>query len=49
MGRSGELVNNLSGEAAYRSFRPTPLPPNPELNVRLLDILEIPYELGSRR
>ncbi|MCR5686827.1 MAG: Fic family protein [Lachnospiraceae bacterium] len=31
MGRSGELVTNLSGEAAYQSFRPSPLPPNPEL------------------
>ena len=29
--RSGEFVSNLSGEATYKSFRPTPLPPNPEL------------------
>lgn len=33
MGRSGEFVNNLSGEAAYKSFKPAPLPPNPELNI----------------
>ena len=33
MGRSGEWVSNLSGEAAYRSFRPSPLPPNPELSI----------------
>ena len=33
MGRSGELVTNLSGEAAYQSFKPSPLPPNPELNI----------------
>lgn len=33
MGRSGEYVNNLSGDAAYKSFRPAPLPPNPELNI----------------
>lgn len=33
MGRSGEFVDNLSGEAAYKSFRPAPLPPNPELNI----------------
>ena len=33
MGRSGELVTNLSGEATYQSFRPSPLPPNPELNI----------------
>lgn len=31
MNRSGELVTNLSGEAAYKSFRPSPLPPDPEL------------------
>ena len=33
MGRSGELITNLSGEAAYQSFKPSPLPPNPELNI----------------
>ena len=33
MGRSGEWVTNLSGEAAYQSFRPSPLPPNPELDI----------------
>ena len=33
MGRSGELVNNLSGEVAYKSFKPAPLPPDPELNI----------------
>ena len=33
MGRSGELVTNLSGEAEYQSFKPSPLPPNPELNI----------------
>ena len=33
MGRSGEFVTNLSGEAAYQSFKPSPLPPNPELNI----------------
>ncbi len=33
MGRSGEYVNNLSGDAAYRSFRPSPLPPKPELEI----------------
>jgi len=31
MTRSGEYVSNLSGEAAYKSFRPAPLPPSPEL------------------
>lgn len=33
MGRSGELVNNLSKDAAYKSFRPAPLPPAPDLNI----------------
>ena len=33
MSRSGELVTNLSGDAAYQSFKPSPLPPNPELNI----------------
>ncbi len=33
MGRSGELVVNLSGEMAYQSFKPSPLPPKPELNI----------------
>lgn len=31
--RSGEYVNNLSGELAYKSFKPSPLPPNPELTI----------------
>ncbi|MCR4669919.1 MAG: Fic family protein [Saccharofermentans sp.] len=31
--RSGEYVNNLSGELAYKSFKPSPLPPKPELAI----------------
>lgn len=31
MSRSGVWVNNMSGEMAYRSFRPAPLPPEPKL------------------
>ena len=27
--RAGTFVSNLSGEMAYESFRPAPLPPNP--------------------
>lgn len=27
--RSGSFITNLSGDAAYRSFQPAPLPPNP--------------------
>ena len=33
MGRSGQWVENLSGEAAYRSFQPAPLPPSPPLSL----------------
>ena len=31
--RAGILVSNLSGEMAYESFRPAPLPPNPPIEV----------------
>ena len=31
--RAGTLVGNLSGETAYESFRPAPLPPNPPIEV----------------
>ena len=33
MHRAGEYVNNLSGNLAYRSFRPSPLPPDPPLTL----------------
>ena len=41
MGRSGEYINNLTGDAAYKSFRPSPLPPDPaiELNDDLVNML----------
>lgn len=29
--RAGELVTNLSGQMAYPSFKPNPLPPNPAI------------------
>ena len=41
--RAGTLVSNLSGDMAYQSFRPSPLPPNPpielssELVTKLID------------
>lgn len=35
--RAGLFVTNLSGEMAYQSFRPAPLPPNP--NIELKEIL----------
>lgn len=31
--RAGTLVGNLSGEMAYESFRPAPLPPNPPIEI----------------
>ncbi len=33
--RSGQLIQNLSGEAAYMSFRPAPLPPVPPIELDL--------------
>ena len=33
MSRAGEYVNNLSGEMAYKSFKPSPLPPFPPLAI----------------
>lgn len=39
--RAGAFVTNLSGELAYESFKPSPLPPNPQINIQgeLLDKL----------
>ena len=31
--RAGKWVNNLSGEMAYRSFQPAPLPPDPPIEM----------------
>lgn len=31
MNRAGKYVDNLTGEAAYKSFKPNPLPPIPEI------------------
>lgn len=33
MNRSGEMVNNLSGDALYKSFKPSALPPSPALEI----------------
>jgi len=33
MNRSGEYIKNLSGEAEYKSFRPSALPPQPKLDI----------------
>lgn len=32
--RAGEFVTNLSGEMAYKSFKPSPLPPVPPIDRR---------------
>lgn len=32
MNRAGKYIENLSGEAAFRSYRPAPLPPEPPLS-----------------
>ncbi|WP_312644152.1 Fic family protein [Hydrogenoanaerobacterium sp.] len=41
MDRAGKLKTNLSGEAAYKSFTPSPLPPNPpvELDNETVELL----------
>lgn len=33
MKRQGEFVNNLSGELSYKSFKPSDLPPNPNIEI----------------
>lgn len=33
MKRQGDFVNNLSGEMSYKSFKPSDLPPNPNINI----------------
>lgn len=39
--RAGEFKNNLTGDATYKSFVPSPLPPNPpiSLNGDIIDLL----------
>ena len=39
--RAGHIKSNLSGEMAYNSFVPAPLPPNPpiELNDEIINLL----------
>ena len=33
MNRAGKVVDNLNGEALYKTFKPAPLPPNPVLEI----------------
>lgn len=39
MNRAGELVQNLSGESTYYSFKPSPLPPELDINSNILEKL----------
>ena len=39
MSRAGEYISNLSGEAAYQSFRPSPLPPEIEMDAEMISLL----------
>ncbi len=39
MQRSGEYINNLSGEAMYKSFRPAPLPPVIDMDSEMVSLL----------
>lgn len=39
MQRAGEYIDNLSGDAAYRSFRPAPLPPHIEMDSETVSLL----------
>ncbi len=39
MNKAGTYVKNLSGEAAYLSFRPSPLPPTLEMSNEMLHLL----------
>lgn len=39
MQQSGDFVTNLSGEMQYKSFRPTPLPPEIEIDNEMIMIL----------
>ncbi|MBE7021504.1 MAG: Fic family protein [Ruminococcaceae bacterium] len=39
MQRAGEYITNLSGEAEYKSFRPTPLPVEINMDVEMISLL----------
>ena len=39
MQKSGEYINNLSGEAIYKSFRPAPLPPVIDMDNEMVSLL----------
>ena len=39
MNRAGEYITNLSGEAEYKSFRPTPLPVDINMDAEMISLL----------
>lgn len=39
MNQAGVYANNLSGDAAYKSFQPTPFPPDIKVDKRMMDLL----------
>ena len=39
MGIAGTYITNLSGDAVYQSFRPSPLPPELNIDNEMLSLL----------
>lgn len=39
MNKAGELIINLSGEAMYKSFKTSPLPPELEIDEEMISLL----------
>ena len=46
MNRAGEYITNMSGDAAYKSFRPSALPPVPPLDLKS-DITQLLIEANA--
>ena len=46
MNRAGEYITNMSGDAAYKSFRPSALPPMPPLDLKS-DITQLLIEANA--
>ena len=39
MSKAGVYIQNLSGDAAYQSFRPSPLPPEIKIDSEMMRLL----------
>ena len=50
MNRAGEYINALFGNAAYKAYRPNPLPPFPELimDEEMISLLSSAYQSLGR-